>query len=196
MQPTTEVLPTTEATDFARPSLATATGDQCPTCGAPVAGDQRYCVECGERQGRSRFALRDDHPAAPPPPAPRRRRLQASSATTLIAGVATLLVAMAVGVLIGHSGNDRTAATSPPVRVVTVPGAAAAAAPTATPAATTTTKSGDKSKQRKSGNDAKAKSGTATPKAVKTPPPTVALGSPGKGPGYKHGKFTGDFFGP
>ena len=34
-----------------------------------------------------------------------------------------------------------------------------------------------------------------TPSAHATPPPVVKLGSKGHGPGYKDGKFTGDFFG-
>ena len=35
------------------------------------------------------------------------------------------------------------------------------------------------------------------PAATKTPPKAVVkVGSPGKGPGYQNGKFTGNFFGP
>jgi hypothetical protein len=181
---------------IAEPVLVPAAGGElCPSCGAQVATDQRYCIECGERQGASRFSLPDTRASAAPPPAsPRRRRLQPSSSAALIAGVGTLLVAMAVGVLIGRSGNQTNAA-APPVRVVTVPGAATgtAAAATATPDASTATKAADKSKQSQK---SKSTSSTAKPAAVKTPPPTVQVGSPGHGKGYKNGKFTGDFFGP
>ena len=34
---------------------ATASEDRCGNCGTPLAHDQRYCVECGERRGQSRF---------------------------------------------------------------------------------------------------------------------------------------------
>ncbi|HWH92870.1 MAG TPA: hypothetical protein VNT03_03330, partial [Baekduia sp.] len=52
-----------------RPSEAAAT---CGQCGAPLAGDQRYCLECGARRGAPRVdplgAL--GFPADAPAPAP------------------------------------------------------------------------------------------------------------------------------
>ena len=56
---------------------------------------------------------------------------------TFLIGLLCLLAALGVGVLIGNSGDDKTAATPPP-QVITVGGAAAAPAAT-TPAATTST---------------------------------------------------------
>ena len=42
------------SSDFQPPALA-ADGQQCPTCGVPMAADQRYCVNCGERRGEARL---------------------------------------------------------------------------------------------------------------------------------------------
>jgi hypothetical protein len=127
----------------------------------------------------------------------RRPRLSVNS--TLIAGVGTLLLAMGIGVLIGRSGNGNPSSKqASAVQLVTVPGAAASAGATsatgpATPAATA-------AKPTKSvGSKAAASpSSAAVVKPQKNaPPPTkvVKVGSPGTGPGYQHGKFTGNFFG-
>jgi predicted RNA-binding Zn-ribbon protein involved in translation (DUF1610 family) len=35
---------------IARPSHSVAVDDTCSSCGAPLAVDQRYCLECGERR--------------------------------------------------------------------------------------------------------------------------------------------------
>ncbi len=168
-----------------------AGAERCPACRTPMLPDQRYCLECGERRSESRRLVAT---AAPLPAAQVRRTRQAAPAgATLIAGVATLLVALGVGVEIGRtSGKDAVPVSSAPVRVVTVP-AAGAAAPAAT-AAATATPSATPEDASKPDASKKAKP-TPTPKAVKTPPPEVKVGSPGKGAGYKDGKFTGDFFG-
>src|ERR1019366_5405952 len=47
-------------------ALAMPTSDRCSACGTALAGDQRYCVECGERHGTARFALPTRGPAAEP----------------------------------------------------------------------------------------------------------------------------------
>jgi hypothetical protein len=116
---------------------------------------------------------------------------------TLIAAIGTLLLAMGVGVLIGRSGNNSSpSAKSPAVQVVTVGGAsggasgAAASTPT-TPAATPA--SGGSSTAKPSGQAAGKPAAAAKPPAA--PPKVVTVGSPGKGPGYQGGKFTGNFFG-
>lgn len=85
-----------------------AVGGRCANCQAPLASDQRYCLNCGQRRGKPRFPV---VPAAAPqtttsgavPRPPHRPRF--SSAATLVAGVATLLIALGVGVLIGHDSN-------------------------------------------------------------------------------------------
>jgi hypothetical protein len=105
----------------------------CPACGAPRAADQRYCLECGERQApmsdflRSGAPVGSSPPAAPPqaPPSaptagsPGERN---SNTVSLLAGVGVLLLAMGVGVLIGRSGNS-SKQNPAPVQVVTQQGA-------------------------------------------------------------------------
>ena len=105
-------------------SLAGAS-DHCVNCAAPLASDQRYCVVCGERRGKPRFALAGPHEevvqetiTTRAASAPRRPRT--SAAFNLIAGIATLLLAMGVGVLIGHnnsSGSSITQAATPAITI-------------------------------------------------------------------------------
>jgi hypothetical protein len=168
-----------------------------------MSGDQRYCTECGERRGQPRLPFMDGRtrPAAVAAAAPkpvRGTRLRASSSTALIAGIATLLLAMGVGVLIGNSGKDRASTAAPPVQVVSVAGGAAAPAavdPTATTAAPATTGSASTDATKAGTSTSKssaATKSTSKPKAA----PVVKLGTKGTGKGFKNGKFTGDFFGP
>jgi hypothetical protein len=179
--------------------LMPASADLCPSCRSSMLADQRYCLECGERRSGRPPAASAAPVAGPPVRARRGSFAGAPAGATLVAGVATLLLALGVGVEIGRSGRSVTPAAAP-VRVVTVGGTAAPAAgagtaapgavvATPTPSATT-----DASSSGKATSKAKA-TPTPKPKAAKTPPPDVKVGSPGKGPGYKDGKFTGDFFG-
>jgi hypothetical protein len=76
-------------------------GLECDACGAAMAPDQRYCVECGTRRGKPRFALE---------PAGRDERVLERPASTgrpstmiILAGIVTLLLALGVGFLIGKS---------------------------------------------------------------------------------------------
>ncbi len=111
--------------------------EACPDCGAPMAADQRYCLSCGRRRGEPRLPFMDAvafmesmhaptggaTPPPPPPPAEQRsNRMNANAA--LIAGVATLVLAIGVGFLIGRSGHEgTTAAGGGEVKVVQVGGA-------------------------------------------------------------------------
>jgi hypothetical protein len=167
-----------------------------------MAPDQRYCIQCGER--RTGGGLRDSLPrnqvAAAPAAAPRRAWLTPSS--SLIAGIATLLLAMGVGVLIGRSGDNGSGRAATP-QVVTVSagagGTAAAGGATAGAASATSTSS-----SKKKGKSSKSKVGgtssidaTAKKNGVKLPPKVVKVGQKcEKGAkGCQGGKFTGDFFG-
>ena len=90
---------------------STVSGDTCDVCGSRLAPDQRYCVECGTRRGQPRFTLQPGSgaSAAQPgvePAGGRSRRGGWTSSTTLLAGIATLLLALGVGVLIGESGSS------------------------------------------------------------------------------------------
>jgi hypothetical protein len=106
-----------------------------------MAGDQRYCLQCGERRMPMSSLLRDGPPTRPthepslPPPEPPAAAgppadggWQRGSTLTLIAGVGVLLLAMGVGVLIGRSGSSRPAA-SQVISVASTP-AAGTTAPT------------------------------------------------------------------
>ncbi len=181
-----------DATGVVQPALATVAGAQCANCGAHLAADQRYCVECGQRRGQAGMPFTDVRRGPEAPVAARRpRRVRVSPNSTLIAGVGTLLLAMGVGVLIGRSGND--APRSVPAQVVTVGAPGGAVAATSTPAGATPADSAASKKNAGATKKTTAKStsaGKAPPKAV------VKVGTPGKGPGYQHGKFTGNFFGP
>jgi hypothetical protein len=111
-------------------------GDRCVNCGAPLSSDQRYCVVCGERRGAPRFSLAATAAAtetetttvstSPSSRDPRRPRF--GSGTTLVAGVATLLLAILVGVLIGHNtANNQKTIAAGPTKIIRVGGGGIAA---------------------------------------------------------------------
>jgi hypothetical protein len=157
--------------------------DSCPNCGARMAADQRYCLGCGHRRGEPRLPFMDavvfmewmsapgGAAAAPPPPPSEPKssnRMNANAA--LIAGVATLVLAIGVGFLIGRSGNASSgnAAAEAPIKVIEVGGSGGggeAAETASTETATGSTAAGKKKGGKESG-DAK-KSAKATPKAEK-----------------------------
>jgi hypothetical protein len=93
-----------------------AHGEPCPACGAPLAADQRYCLNCGRRRAGPRVPYADLlagrapeevlPPAAsapPPPPPPPRRGIPAGAA---LAGAGALSLALAIGVLIGAATSS------------------------------------------------------------------------------------------
>jgi zinc ribbon protein len=111
--------------------------DACPNCGARMAADQRYCLNCGHRRGEPRLPFMDavvfmESMSAPPgggtpPPPPASSgggsspRMNANAA--LIAGVATLVLAIGVGFLIGRAGHDGSnSAAGAPIKVIEVGG--------------------------------------------------------------------------
>jgi hypothetical protein len=188
-----------EAPTAVQPALATVAGDQCTSCGAPLAPDQRYCVQCGQRRGQSRLPVAQ--PVAAAPALRRESRMpRLSQNAALIAGVGTLLLAMGVGVLIGRSGEKSPSNAAAPAQVITVGGAGGAANTAAAGAAA----GGAKGKAAKVKSTGKKASAAQAQKAadkikgtnLKLPKKAVVkVGQPGHGPGYQHGKFTGNFFG-
>jgi len=158
--------------DIHAPTLGTQ-GEPCASCGAPLAADQRYCLECGARRAQARVAFRDilgPGGAPPPPPAGVRPAAPedppARSGLAFLVGLLCLLAALGVGVLIGNSGDDKTAATPPPAQVITVNGAAAAPATTA--AGTTSTPAASTSASGASSSSAKSsKSSSSSTKSAK-----------------------------
>jgi hypothetical protein len=96
---------------------------RCRSCGARLAEDQRYCLNCGERQGEPRIDFRqyEAPPVQPqePAPSPPAADKPARDYTPLAAvgGIAVLGVMLLIGVLIGKGEGGGTAATPPPVVV-------------------------------------------------------------------------------
>jgi hypothetical protein len=112
-------------------------GETCRECGAPLAVDQRYCLNCGRRRGEPRVDFRQHLPAAngvssgngsaPPPagPAPdgaagpvgvgsdKRERDYAPLAA--VGGIAVLGLMLLVGVLIGKGNSDNAVAPAPQI---------------------------------------------------------------------------------
>jgi hypothetical protein len=115
--------------------------EPCAHCGAPLARDQRYCLECGTPRTYlsgmllERLQAPSEQPAQPvQPPVPWQR----GNVLTLIAGIGVLLLAMGVGVLIGRSGGSGSSSTPAP-QVISLGGVGAAGAAGAATTSTTTT---------------------------------------------------------
>ena len=193
--------------------LAGAVGDRCANCEAPLASDQRYCLNCGERRGKARFTFALLAAGAVPgelqPPALPPRRSRFSGGTTLVAGVATLLLAMGVGVLIGHDSNTTTTRASSPI--VINPGAGTGAGSAATSGIGGTASTAGTARSRH-GKAVKSPKVHLTPKVTQAANQAASkvLGSSGNltpnvtqqqgsscsgGAGCQGGKFTGNFFG-
>lgn len=205
--PTAADAPTTEL-------VTAAVGDRCASCQAPLAPDQRYCVNCGERRGRARFSpetfatTTTTTTAAVADGIPPQRQPRFSSAATLIAGIATLLVAMGVGVLIGHDSNSGTPARASAPQVIRLGAGGGTAANTTANNSTASHKSATKH-----GKQAKTKVVHVTAKTAKaaTAAASKVLGSSANstlsknvqqkvggscagGAGCQNGTFTGNFF--
>jgi hypothetical protein len=172
--------------DLDRPRLGEPNAP-CRTCGSPLAEDQRYCLQCGDRRAEARLPFLDilarQVPAAEVTETTVTRRRgpawlnDMSPTSTFVAGVACLLLALGVGVLIGGWGNGGNAGAGPP-QVISVGGAAAApaaaapassAAPASTTApATTTTASKSRKKSSASGSASSSSGSKATNSTVKS----------------------------
>jgi hypothetical protein len=176
-----------------------STRERCAACGAALAPDQRYCVECGQRRGGATPPFSGQPSSLPGRAAAapaQARRPPLSINATLIAGIGTLLLAMGIGILIGRSSQGSSTKT-PAVQLVTSPAAASGASgsaggsETTLPGASTTTTGATGVKSGGSGALLKP-----APKKIRPPAPkAVKVGSKGSGPGYQKGKFTGNFFG-
>ena len=208
LEPPTERLPVAELaepggealaegpdTQVTAPLVSTAR-NQCAVCGSALAPDQRYCVECGERRGTARvpqlegIAERARTASATGSP---RRRTGVSVNNTLLAIIGTLLLALGVGVLIGRTSSSSSKTLAPQVVTVAGSGVTGGAGSSASQQASGAAAAAAAAKARAGAARAGAK---APPKHTKVPLKVVKVGSPGKGPGYQHGHFTGNFFGP
>jgi hypothetical protein len=199
----------------AQPDIHSSTvqsSDRCPSCGVPLAADQRYCLECGQRCGEPRLPFMDAavlmdavRRSRQPPPAPpaKEKRPRISPNAALIAGVGTLLLALGVGVLIGHSGPREVAQTAATPQIIKVGGGdEEASAGSKDEAVTGGGVAKTKSKKQKAAALKKAEQHPASEEVlkpagdVKLPPATVKPGDTcDKGAaGCQDGKFTGNFF--
>jgi hypothetical protein len=110
--------------------LAFEERDSCPDCGASMAADQRYCLACGHRRGDPRPPFLDavtstgfaDAGGGPgrrlPPPPPRQGSSGRNSNAALIVGVATLILAVGIGFLVGRAGHEgSSSANQAPERI-------------------------------------------------------------------------------
>jgi hypothetical protein len=118
-------------------------GEPCEGCGSPLAADQRYCLNCGQRRAGPRVEYRRHlgaadggtvPPAEPPQatakaatPEPQKRERDYAPLAA-VGGIAVLGLMLLVGVLIGK-GNNTTA--TPPPTIVRYSGEAPGAGPTA-----------------------------------------------------------------
>ncbi len=171
----------------------------CANCSAPLAPDQRYCLSCGQPVSPVRLAFLDVleserqpqlgspgvsvmpanyAPYAEPPAGPAWLRRYAP----LFAVAAVLLLALIVGLLVGHWVTQSKAPAGPQVvkieGLTSAPAAAASTTPTAgTPAAPTTKAkpaASAKSEEAKELAEAKAEE-KAEEKAAAKPPPAKKL---------------------
>jgi hypothetical protein len=158
--------------------------DSCPNCGARMAADQRYCLNCGHRRGEPRLPFMDavvfmesmSSPGGaagtpPPPPSEPKSSNRMNANAALIAGVATLVLAIGVGFLIGRSGHDTSgnAAAEAPIKVIEVGGGGGGGESSETASTETATKSTAGAGKKKSGKESGGgkKSAKATPEAEK-----------------------------
>ncbi len=106
--------------------------EPCPQCGALLAADQRYCLNCGRRRGEPRLDFRRQRPAAAgqnghapvesaAAPAPDQRKQRDYTPLAAAGGIAVLGLMLLVGVLIGRGNGDNSAPTQPTQVVVPQP---------------------------------------------------------------------------
>ena len=202
--------------------MVAGSGDQCPTCGSHLAADQRYCLSCGHRRGDPRLPFMDavvfmdavnqpPQATATPPAPPSSRGPRMSANASLIAGIATLILAIGVGVLIGRSGDSGStpvANNTPQVIKVEGGGGTGASEEAATASKGSSIGGGKaKAKKGKGATDSKEveKAAEEAQDEVLKTNPNVNLAPPTQEIGGKcdksqagcsdNGKFEGEFFG-
>jgi hypothetical protein len=122
-------------TDPATTQVLGKEGEPCRECGAPLAADQRYCLNCGKRRGEPRIDFQRHVPAAgaastngsspAPGQAPREgaERVEGKgpqrdyTPLAAVGGIAVLGAMLLIGVLIGKGDSGGTATTPAPVVV-------------------------------------------------------------------------------
>lgn len=199
------------------PGVSPSNNDLCPNCHARMAPDQRYCLTCGNRRGEPRLPFMDavkfmesmhqPPAAAAAAAAPQPPRQRFAAGTTLIAGVATLVLAIGVGVLIGQSGENGSQQAAQPQEVVINAGGGGGTTPGEENGASNKNKAKGEGKQKnKQSSIETGSSGTSEgaeevlkPSGdVKLAPPDTKVGGDcekGTAGCSDGGKFDGSFFG-
>jgi len=110
-------------------------GEPCAGCGAPLAADQRYCLNCGQRRVGPRVDYRHylapaGSETVPPPPPPEAATATATqepakperdyAPLAAVGGIAVLGLMLLVGVLIGKGNGATATAPAPVIKVPTV----------------------------------------------------------------------------
>jgi hypothetical protein len=85
--------------------------EPCEECGAPLDPQQRYCVNCAARRGNganpsSRYFAAMSQRARRPSVRPSAAKNSSGSRAAAVAFFALLPIAVAIGVVVGRSGND------------------------------------------------------------------------------------------
>jgi hypothetical protein len=85
--------------------------EPCEECGAPLDPQQRYCVNCAARRGNganpsSRYFAAMSQRARRPTVRPSAAKASSGSRAAAVAFFALLPIAVAIGVVVGRSGND------------------------------------------------------------------------------------------
>ncbi len=177
----TEPAGAAESSSAVTQPIPPVTGERCAQCSAPLARDQRYCLQCGEPRPHLAGppgAVKPSGEATPSPPRTPPGVTPVSATTrnnslALLAGIGVLLLALGVGVLIGRAGAGT--AKVPPAQVISLGAGAGAATstPTATTPATETPAAAAKTKEAKAA-ESKAKEAKGSGNSISKPaPPTV-----------------------
>jgi hypothetical protein len=101
-------------------------GEPCAECGAPLAADQRYCLNCGQRRGDPRLAYGEylsngENGAQQPPTGAHGATAQSPGSGrdwtpfALVGLVAVFGMMLAIGVLIGKGGSGGSQQAAAPV---------------------------------------------------------------------------------
>jgi hypothetical protein len=186
----------------------------CPNCSATLVADQRYCLACGHPVSPVRLAfldvLQSEYQPQPgqglgaggqsvsampvgyvPPTEPSDVRAWLRRYSGLFALLGVLLLAMVIGLLVGHWADQSKTPSRQIVKIEGLSGlpAAAAPAPTSTATGTTPTASAPTSKATA---QQEAKEAAKEAKAEKAPPPKAVkvtssgLKKLGSSTGVKH----------
>jgi hypothetical protein len=161
-------------------------GEPCQECGALLAADQRYCLNCGKRRAEPRVDfqryLTPSSDQATPPQQPETSTEATSpdpsgsgrdyAPLAAVGGIAVLGLMLLVGVLIGKGNNTTTAAPAPVIRV----GGEASSETTGAESEdseTSSAKSNAAKKAKKSGTGARAVDGGLTGTEARSSKATV-----------------------